>query len=173
MSDENKLAIHYSSGNDHWTTPKTLFNNLNALWGFTVDVACETETALCHKHYTPKEDGLMQDWSTETFWCNPPYSNLKPWLTKASVSHKQGAAGLVLVPSRTDTRAFQNYAVPECTCICFIKGRIKFGDPSAPVDPEKKQNSAPFPSCIIVFDNNLTDEKLDFLKSLGRVMKNV
>lgn len=171
MSEKDKLAIHYSSGNDFWTTPYKLYHDLNALWNFTVDVACEVDTALCSKYYTPKEDGLMQDWSTETFWCNPPYSDLKPWLTKAAVSHKQGATGLVLVPSRTDTIAFQNYAVPECTCICFVKGRITFGDPNA--DPNKKKNPAPFPSVIIVFDNDLTEEKLDYLKSLGRVMKNV
>lgn len=172
MSNDDKFGIHFSSGNDYWTTPKKLFDDLNALWGFTVDVACEIETALLPKYYTPKEDGLMQDWSTETFWCNPPYSDLKPWLTKSSVSHKQGATGLVLVPSRTDTKAFQDYAVPNCTCMCFIKGRIKFGDPNN-TDPNKKQNSAPFPSVIIVFDNDLTEEKMDYLKSLGRVMKNV
>lgn len=171
MSNNSNMEIHFSSGNDHWCTPEKLFNDLHALWGFTVDVACEIETALLPKYYTPKEDGLMQDWSTEVFWCNPPYSDLKPWLTKSSVSYKQGGTGLVLVPSRTDTIAFQDFAVPNCTCICFVKGRIKFSDPNA--DPNAKKNPSPFPSVIIVFDNDLTEEKLDYLKSLGRVMKNV
>lgn len=171
MTDKDKMSVHYSSGNDHWCTPEKLFHDLNALWGFTVDVACEVDTALCSRYYTPKEDGLMQDWSTETFWCNPPYSNLLPWLTKSSVSYKQGATGLVLVPSRTDTKAFQDFAVPECTCICFVKGRITFDDPAA--DPNAKKHPAPFPSVIIVYDRNLDEEKLDYLRKLGRVMKNV
>lgn len=173
MADKD-MSIHYSSGNDHWTTPIELFNALNALWGFTVDVACEIETALCPKFYTPAEDGLMQDWSNETWWMNPPYSDLKPWLQKASASHRynENSNGLILVPSRTDTKAFQDYAVPDCTCMCFIKGRIKFGDPNN-TDPNKKQHPAPFPSVIIVFDNDLTEEKLNYLRSIGRVMKNV
>lgn len=168
---KNKHAVHFSTRkNDLWTTPKPLFDKLNALWNFTVDVACSHETALCLKHYTPEDDGLSQDWSNDTFWLNPPYSDLSPWLSKSVEDYNRGATGLILVPARTDTRAFQNFASPFCDAMCFIKGRLKFGNP---LKPDDKLSSAPFPSCIIVLDKNLTQAKIDCLKSLGNTMVNI
>ena len=48
----------------------------------------------------------------------------------------------MLIPSRTDTRYWHNY-VMKASEIHFVKGRLKFGD---------SQNSAPFPSAVVVFD---------------------
>jgi site-specific DNA-methyltransferase (adenine-specific) len=168
----NDKSIHYSSGKDIWCTPPKLFNDLNSLWNFTLDAACMKETALCKKYFTPDDNSLIQDWSTDTVWLNPPYSDLKTWLGKAVQEYKRGATVVMLVPSRTDTIAFQNFAVPECSCICFVKGRITFIDPEE-TDLDKKKNPAPFPSCLLILDNDLTEEKIEYLKTLGRVMKNV
>lgn len=168
---KDKHSVHYTSGNDVWCTPKWLFDKLNDIWHFTLDAACMTETALCTKHYTPDDNSLIQDWSTDIVWLNPPYSDLKTWLSKATEEFNKGSTVMILVPSRTDTKAFHDYAAKECSCICYIKGRLKFIDPNK--DPALKQDAAPFPSCLIVLDNDLTDEKIECLKSLGLVMKNV
>lgn len=168
---KDKHSVHFSSGNDVWCTPKWLFDDLNELWKFTLDAACMKETALCSKYYTPDDNSLIQDWNNDIVWLNPPYSDLKPWLSKAVESYKSGSTVVILVPARTDTQAFQYYAAKECSCICFIKGRLKFVDPNR--DPNARQDSAPFPSCLIVLDDNLTVEKIDYLKTLGLVMKNV
>ncbi|WPK19665.1 hypothetical protein [Salmonella phage SD-1_S14] len=43
-------------------------------------------------------------------------------------------------------------------------------------DASKKHSvhySAPFPSCLIVLDKYLTTAKINYLKSLGLVMKNL
>lgn len=114
---------------------------------------------------------LFRIGGTEVCWCNPPYDDLKSWLSKATHAYHQGATVVMLVPSRTDTQAFQDYAAKHCDCICFIKGRLKFEDPTKRAD--EKPNTAPFPSCIIVLDRNLTKEKIDYLKTLGLVMRNV
>lgn len=167
---KNKHAVHHSSGKDVWCTPKWLFDKLNAVWNFTLDAACMKETALCKKYYTPDDNSLIQDWSSETVWLNPPYSDLKPWMEKVEESYNAGTTIVILIPSRTDTKAFQLHAAKRCDCICFIKGRLIFIDPD---NPDKKQDSAPFPSCIIVLDKNLTQEKIDCLKSLGLTMRNI
>lgn len=63
-----------STGKDDWETPAWLFKQLNAEFHFTLDPCCTHETAKCSKHYTPEENGLIQDWGGEIVFCNPPYS---------------------------------------------------------------------------------------------------
>ena len=47
----------------------------------------------------------------------------------------------MLIPARTDTKAFHEYIYRKAE-IRFVKGRLKFGN---------AQNSAPFPSMVVVF----------------------
>ena len=51
---------------------------------------------------------------------------------------------VMLIPARTDTKYWHNY-VMKADEIHFVKGRLKFGD---------SENSAPFPSAVIVFDGS-------------------
>lgn len=169
-TQKNKLSVHFSSESDTWNTPKWLFDELNEIWKFTLDAACLPTSALCDKYFTPEDNSLVQDWGNEICFLNPPYSDLKPWLNKSVDAYNNGATVVILVPSRTDTQAFQNYAAKYCDCICFIKGRLKFQDP---INREESKANAPFPSCIIVLDKNLTQDKIDYLKTLGLVMKNI
>ncbi|WEM33137.1 DNA modification methyltransferase [Escherichia phage EJP2] len=172
MDDKkSKMDIHFSSKAQTWNTPRDLWNKINAVWKFTLDAACLENSALCEKYFTPEDDSLEQDWGDNIVWLNPPYNDLKTWLSKAVQEYKKGSTVVILVPSRTDTKAFQDYASKECSCICFIKGRLKFFDPARP--PDARADPAPFPSCLIVLDDDLTQEKIDFLKTLGQVMKNV
>jgi site-specific DNA-methyltransferase (adenine-specific) len=49
----------------------------------------------------------------------------------------------MLIPARTDTKAFHEYIYGKAE-IRFVKGRLKFGG---------SQNSAPFPSMVVVYKN--------------------
>ena len=60
------------------------------------------------------------------------------------------ATVVCLVPSRTDTKWWYDYAM-KANEIRFIKGRLKFGN---------SKNSAPFPSAIIVFEKTHKDLKV-------------
>jgi len=72
---------------------------------------------------------------------NPPYGRgIVAWMQKAYESSQQGATVVCLVPARTDTRWWHHYA--KQGEIRFLQGRLKFSG---------SQNSAPFPSAIIVF----------------------
>ena len=79
-------------------------------------------------------------WGKRNF-VNPPYSKIKEWTRRAfEMSHK-GRLVVLLIPSRTDTAWWHDF-VMKAAEIRFIRGRLKFGD---------SKNSAPFPSCIVVF----------------------
>lgn len=135
-----KMAVHFSSETDEWPTPESLFRRLDDEFRFTLDPCCTKESAKCEKHYTVTENGLLRDWSGETVFMNPPYSQCKEWMRKAYGSSFDGATVVCLVPSRTDTEWWHEYAMKGE--IRFVRGRIKFGC---------SENSAPFPSAIVIF----------------------
>ena len=135
--------LMFSSKNQKWETPQDFYDKLNEEFGFTLDPCCEIETAKCSKFYTPKEDGLIQDWEGETVFCNPPYGrDQKLWIKKCwNESNKPKTTVVMLVPARTDTIAFHKYIYNKSE-IRFIKGSLKFGN---------SKNSAPFPSMVVIF----------------------
>ena len=125
---------------DVWATPQWLFDALNKEFGFTLDPCSDGTNAKCPKFYTPRENGLLRDWGTETVFMNPPYSEVDEWMRKAYGAAMEGATVVCLIPARTDTQWWHAYVMKAE--IRFIKGRLKFGD---------ADNSAPFPSAIVVF----------------------
>jgi phage N-6-adenine-methyltransferase len=128
------------SQTDNWATPQAFFDKLNAEFNFDLDVCADAQNAKCERYFTKEQDGLLQEW-TGTVWCNPPYGRvLKDWLRKSVESWKAGATVVLLVPARTDTGWWHDYATQGE--IRFIRGRLKFGD---------SKTAAPFPSAVIVF----------------------
>jgi phage N-6-adenine-methyltransferase len=106
-----------------------------------VDVCASSENAKCERFYTKDQDGLRQDWSNEVVWCNPPFQRqIGQWIRKAYEASQAGATAVCLVPARTDSPWFHEYALRGE--IRFIRGRLKFGG---------AEKGAPFPSMIIVF----------------------
>lgn len=51
-----------SSNTDDWATPQALFDKLDAVFHFTLDVCASKDNAKCKKYYTKEQDGLKQDW---------------------------------------------------------------------------------------------------------------
>lgn len=72
---------------------------------------------------------------------NPPYGRqIELWMKKGFESACVGAPVVGLVPARTDTRWWHKYATRGE--IRYLRGRLKFG---------QSNNSAPFPSAIVIF----------------------
>ena len=123
-----------------WATPQEFFDRYNKIYNFNLDVCASTENAKCERFFTEEHDGLSQDW-VGVCWMNPPYGRgIIDWMRKAYESSQSGATVVCLVPSRTDTKWWHDYAMKGE--IEFLRGRLKFGD---------SKNSAPFPSAIVVF----------------------
>jgi phage N-6-adenine-methyltransferase len=69
---------------DRQTSPE-VFDPLHERFGFTIDVAASSKNAKLPRYYTIEDDGLTQPWNGERVWCNPPYSDLEPWVAKANL----------------------------------------------------------------------------------------
>lgn len=84
----------FSSKTDEWETPQEFFDALNAEFHFTLDVCSTDQNAKCAKHYTREQDGLSQDWTGETVWCNPPYGRQMPkWIERCKRHGDAGGGG--------------------------------------------------------------------------------
>lgn len=137
------VSVHFSSATDDWYTPQDVFDRLNDQYGpFLVDVCASVENAKCPRFFTREDDGLIQDWHPfGRCWMNPPYGRgIGAWMEKAFWESVKGAVVVCLVPARTDTAWWHNYAMRGE--IEFLRGRLKFGG---------AKNSAPFPSAVVVF----------------------
>ena len=136
------MNVHFSSATDLWSTPQDLFDRLNARWHFDLDVCATSDNAKCPLFFSERDNGLAQYW-IGTCWMNPPYGRtIGHWMKKAYESAKTGATVVCLVPARTDTAWWHDYAIKGK--VEFLRGRLKFGGHKKP---------APFPSAVIVFSN--------------------
>lgn len=134
-------SVHFSSVTNEWSTPQDFFDKLDREFHFTLDPCCTAENAKCAKFIDGRtRDGLSESWSGETVFMNPPYGRaIAAWIQKA-YNEAESATVVCLVPSRTDTAYWHDYAMKGE--IRFIRGRLKFGG---------QKNSAPFPSAIVIF----------------------
>ena len=134
------MSVHFSSKTDLWYTPQDFFKKYDDVYKFETDVCATDDNTKCAKYYTEEMDGLSQEWRG-VCWMNPPYGRtISKWMKKAYESSLSGATVVCLVPARTDTNWWHDYAMKGD--IEFIRGRLKFGG---------SKNSAPFPSAVVVF----------------------
>lgn len=81
---------------DDCYTPRWVFDAMGL--HFDLDVAAPPGGPWhvpCDRYYTAKDDGLSQPWDG-LVWCNPPYSNFKPWAERFMSTERVVLMGLVL-----------------------------------------------------------------------------
>ena len=120
-----KINVCLSSKTDDWKTPTSIYQKYMNLNYYD---PCPFQSTF---------DGLKIDWKNKNF-VNPPYSKLKQWVVKCIEQHQKNKEVIMLIPARTDTKAFKmlyDYGVH----FIFITGRLKFND----------NGSAPFPSMFV------------------------
>lgn len=140
----------FLSGNQEYETPQSLFDTLDAEFGFNLDAAASIDNHKVPYYFTKGNNALGMPW-LGIVWCNPPYGReIGAFVEKG---HDESVAWdstvVMLLPARTDTRWWHDY-VMRASEIRFIKGRLKFVG---------EKNSAPFPSCIVVFDAKESDRQ--------------
>ena len=154
-----------STGNNNWSTPQWFFNRLNSIFGFTLDPCADDTNHKCEQYYTVEDNGLTKNWGGQTVFCNPPYGrrtkdnpDQEDWIEKCWRECKEHhITSVMLIPARTDTKSQHTYIFPNAKYICFVKGRLKFGD----------KDAAPFPSEVVVFTEQNYDNEIRTLSDLG------
>lgn len=140
---------------DHYATPTLFYSQLNKIYNFTMD-PCPLKSRV---------DGLIMNWEGVVY-CNPPYSNIYPWLKKGEIELNRMPKNeyacfriVYLLPVRTDTKYFHDFIMKKAYSITFIKGRLHFND---------DKNPAPFPVMLVELDYQSinTDTPIKFFSML-------
>lgn len=117
------VGAHHAANpqTDEWLTPPEI---LRALGRFDLDPCAPHDLprwTRCARHYTATDDGLSAPWEGSVF-CNPPYSNVEPWMRRMA-AHGNGVA---LVFARTETRWWFDHVWPHASALLFLAGRVSF-----------------------------------------------
>lgn len=111
---------------DLWETPLMLVSTLDDEFNFDTDVAASNQNAIFGRFFTEENSALSRtaEWGRVN-WCNPPYSDVSPWVCMAIEQHRLGKTTVMIVPSDTSVKWFK-MAFNSCNEVRFISGRISF-----------------------------------------------
>lgn len=143
MSIECILVGKHHGGSDYWRTPFLLFKNLHREFGFTIDGAATKHDALLPRF---TDDIRNQSWDGERVFCNPPYSDTKTFLVKAS----EADLAVFLIPYRPQTIYWLKHIFtnPLCHEIRILHRAVKYLPPAG---HNGLTIRSPFPSAVVVF----------------------
>lgn len=123
---------------DCYGTPKEVFSFMNAEFDFKIDVASSEENKLCKINIDEALNALQCDWLPDPdngvaewhyAWCNPPYSDIGPWVAKAAEQQKIGV-GTVMLVMMDQSAGWYKEAIKTCQEVrLIIGGRLAFIDP--------------------------------------------
>lgn len=102
---------------DLWATPLPIFSALHAEFEFALDVCATASNAKCRLFIAEQQDSITVDWrkylstgggrndyapsADDRYpawcWCNPPYSNIGPWVQKAAYASRASNLGVVML----------------------------------------------------------------------------
>lgn len=124
---------------DDRATHRTDFGPLDDRFGFTIDVAAAAHNTKCERFYDYEANGLAQSWAGEVVWCNPPYSDIAPWIRKAWAEYVDATIVMLLPANRTEQSFWQLMVEPyrdrpgSPLTTQFLPGRMRFLAPGQTV----------------------------------------
>lgn len=139
---------HVLSGKDErYTLPDTMAQcmRLARVDGWDLDVAACEAAHHAPRWYSKAEDGLSRRWFGRV-WCNPPFSDVKPWLLKARQElwsyFPPEVVAMLLPANRAEQPWWQELVEPyrdqeplagwPRLRTHFLPKRIRFGSPEQP-----------------------------------------
>jgi phage N-6-adenine-methyltransferase len=146
---------------DDRRTPQHVFGPLHRERRFTVDAAASDANALLPVYWTRETNGLAQSWDGHRVWCNPPYSDIQAWITKAWMEMYMTRCELVvmLLPANRCEQPWWQDGIEQhrdgpvvegirLTTRFLGPGRLRFNWPPDRVVP-KKGDRPPY-GCVLV-----------------------
>lgn len=137
---------------DDRAIPEGLFAEWQKRFEFTLDAAANHHNAKLPKYYTKEQNGLSKSWAGERVYCNPPFSDIGPWVEKAWVEKACPLVVMLLPANRTEQTWWQKLVEPlrdksEIFRSEFLPGRLRF---LAPGEDSVPANSRPPFGCVLL-----------------------
>lgn len=149
---KTKIAACHASSEKVYVTPAYLFEPLNEMFHFKLDVAASKDNFKCAAYYTEKDDGLAHGWGPGPVWCNPPYGRgVGEWCEKAwTECYLHKVLTVMLLPFRPDTKWYRSY-VSGAAFERPLDQRVVF---------EGEKAGAPFPSFLAIWVPNISPKPI-------------
>lgn len=152
----------FSSASAEWETPQNVFDYLNKIYKFQLDVCATDENHKCSAYFTKENDGLSYAWHkvAERAFMNPVYGNaetpckpnctkkkcikrgfhidkyvpgIEDWMRKAFIEAMEGKMLVgCLIPARTDAISWWHPYCMKANEIWLIAGRLSFVNRTLP-----------------------------------------
>ena len=140
-----------------WETPNALFASVDAELRFTLDACALPHNTKCERFYSPEDDAPSQPWHGRV-WCNPEFSQVREFVTKAVGEIDAGRAELVcLLDSGEDGHPVGAGSDAACRRGRLLAGRVRFVGAAEP---------CPFPVMLTILRRPLrwscADPKVSF-----------
>ena len=141
-------------GNDCFETPQYIFDQLNNIFNFEIDVACNSDNKLCPKgfYHDLGFDSLIEKWQGRCF-CNSPFSQKAEFIRKADEEIKNGNCPIcvMILPSNCMDTKIWHEIIERKYHYEVLQGRISFIDPETK-EAKKGNNSG---TVIVFFKNTI------------------
>jgi len=123
-------------------------------FNFDLDVCCLSATAKCKLFYSLAEhgiDALQVPWMDHN-WCNPPYSEIAPWVAKATAEAELGRVSCLLIPDKPEV-AYVRLCHWGADTIIHMPFRLNFLHPDGTefLDKKGKKQGPKFPVMLALF----------------------
>jgi phage N-6-adenine-methyltransferase len=133
------------------------FAPLMERFSFTVDAAASDLNYRVSRYWTldSNPSGLSQSWAGERVWCNPPHSNVEPWVKKAWAETKADLIVMLLPANRTEQGWWQREVEPYRDGrngqlrVEFLPGRMRFLAKHA--ESIKPNERPPYGCCLLIW----------------------
>ena len=142
-----------TASRDLWRTPRFVFDYYDKRFNFWCDLAASESNTFCDEYYSEQDHSAFEAKKTDfamggNTWCNPPYSDIGPWVDLCvRLSRETGRVFVMLLPADTSVRWFAT-AMQECSECHLISGRLSFisEETGKPVSGNNKG------SAVFIFD---------------------
>jgi len=190
LSDRMKPLMS-SAGRD-WETPPELFDPLNELFDFDLDVCATKENTKTEKFISPEDDAFSTEWDGARMWMNPPYGKgekrckypldkcakkkcverghhllqdspgIGEWVNRAYEQVEKHGSTVACLLPARTDTRWFQAVWDHAALICFFRGRYKFVG---------ADSGATFPSVLAVFSaRELPDSIYEGMTLLGNVI---
>ena len=140
---------------DDRALPAVDFAKLQDRFRFTLDAAAAPHNAKLSKFYSEANSGLEASWVGERVYCNPPYSDVRPWIEKAWNETDAELIVMLLPANRTEQRWWQDLVETRRDKpgsrlrVEFLPGRLRFLKPGqTEIGPNERP---PFGCCLCIW----------------------
>jgi len=156
--------VLFSSKRQDWQTPAKFYDRLDEVFDFTLDACANEDNALAPNYFSEENSCLENEWTGRVF-CNPPYADkIQTEIVLYGIDQylrsNECESLVFLIPSRTDTKRWQEGIFKTSRLICFLKERVRYEIDGVP------QGNPAFPSALVFF-GTISPEQYQLLVELG------